>query len=69
MQRYPTHSDHHSLAIKFNILRLSKFRLLSFEIFGRDLGHKRMAVYAFISLVSFLLYCAGNVNVNVEDVL
>ena len=40
---YPTHSDYYSLAIKFNILSLSKFYVFSLGFICRCKGHLQMA--------------------------
>ena len=39
MSTYPTNSDYNSLAIQFNIMRLSNFYLFSFGFVCRGKGH------------------------------
>ena len=66
----PTYSNYYSLAIKFNILSLSKFYLFSFGFVCRGKGHLQMTDFDYISpCITFLLYCTSEVNVSFEDVL
>ena len=67
---YPTYSDYYSLAIKLNILSLSKFYLFSFGFVCRDKGHLQMIDSDSITpYITFLLHCASVINVSFEDVL
>ena len=67
---YPTHSDNYSLAIKFNIMSLSKLYLLSFDFVCMGKGNLQMTDSDRITpCIAFLLHCASDVNVSFEDVL
>ena len=62
---YPTYSDYYSLAIKLNILSLSKFYLFSFGFVCRGKGHLQMTDSDQITLyITFLLHCAIDVNLS-----
>ena len=67
MRTYPTLSDYYSLAIKFDILSLSKFYLFSFGIVCRDKGNLQILIKYAVHKGSSAL-CKWR-NVSLEDVL